>query len=252
MSGIRNARIRNSGALGARPGARLGAAAAAAVLAALSLSACSGGTGVKDEGASTDASVTASSATGAPAATPSASQAASGSSAGRRAGSHPATPDASRPAAETAAEPPSSHRGAVTCQGSNTKTVASPVRRPLNHLLITVTNTGDRPCYLYTYPSLRFGDAQAEPPAIEDSIPQAVVTLDPGRSGYAAAILSAGDGSGTNGRTEKSLTVYFHGRSGNESVGTGAHPPLPAKGVHIDDSLKTTYWQQSMGDALDW
>ncbi|MFI9029608.1 hypothetical protein [Streptomyces sp. NPDC053560] len=55
-----------------------------------------------------------------------------------------------------------------------------------------------------------------------------------------------------HGHTEKSLAVYFHGRSGNESVGTGAHPALPANGVYIDDSLKVTYRQQSMDDAIMW
>ncbi|MFB7113128.1 hypothetical protein [Streptomyces sp. NPDC056190] len=38
----------------------------------------------------------------------------------------------------------------------------------------------------------------------------------------------------------------------DESVGAGAHPSLPAQGVYIDDSLKVTYWQQSMDDALTW
>jgi len=141
---------------------------------------------------------------------------------------------------------------AVTCQGSNTKTVAAPLNRPVNHMLLTVTNTGSRTCYLYTYPAVRFGEAQSVPPAIEESRPQAVVTLKPGESGYASVNLSATDGSGSHGRTEKSLAVYFHGPSGNESVGTAAHPALPAKGVYIDDSLKVTYWQQSLDDAIQW
>jgi hypothetical protein len=119
-------------------------------------------------------------------------------------------------------------------------------------MLLTVTNTGSGSCSLYSYPAVRFGQAQAVPPVIEDSRPQAVVTLAPGESGYAAVILSAADGSGSDGRTEKSLSVHFRGRSGNESVGESARPPLPAGGVHIDDSLKVTYWQHSMDDALTW
>ncbi|GGN07593.1 hypothetical protein GCM10011578_032150 [Streptomyces fuscichromogenes] len=122
----------------------------------------------------------------------------------------------------------------------------------MNHMLLTVTNTGSRSCYLYGYPAVRFGEAQAVPPVIGDSKPQAVVTLAPGESGYASVNLSATDGSGTHGHTVKSLTVYFQGRSGNESVGTGAHPSLPAQGLYVDDSLKVTYWQQSMDDAVGW
>ncbi|GHI06201.1 hypothetical protein Scel_45220 [Streptomyces cellostaticus] len=119
-------------------------------------------------------------------------------------------------------------------------------------MLLTVTNTGSKSCYLYGYPAVRFGEAQAVPPVIEESQPQAVVTLGPGESGYASVSLSATDGSGSNGHTVKSLTVYFHGPSGNESVGAGAHPSLPAKGAYVDDSLKVTYWQQSMDDAVNW
>ncbi|GCD94147.1 DUF4232 domain-containing protein [Embleya hyalina] len=140
----------------------------------------------------------------------------------------------------------------VTCEGSNTKTVAAPLNRPINHVLLTVTNTGGKTCYLYGYPALRFGAAQSVPPAIEESHPQAVVTLKPGESGYASVNLSAADGSGGSGDTEKSLTVYFHGPSGNQNVGSGATPSLPAQGLYIDESLKTTYWQQSMDDATSW
>ncbi|MFF0222739.1 DUF4232 domain-containing protein [Streptomyces sp. NPDC004629] len=246
MSGIRNSRTRLIGA------------AATVVLAALSLTACNDGTGVHDEGASTGASATASSSADAskpnaptadaPTADAPGADAASG-------GQQPAGTGTagSKPAGNgVAAKDPASAGRPGTCEGSNTKTVAAPLNRPVNHMLLTVTNTGSKPCFLYTYPAVRFGEAQAVPPVIEDSQPQAVVTLDPGQSGYASVNLSAADGSASNGRTENSLTVYFHGRSGNESVGTGAHPSLPAKGVYVDDSLKVTYWQQSMDDALSW
>jgi hypothetical protein len=119
-------------------------------------------------------------------------------------------------------------------------------------MLLTVTNTGSRTCFLYGYPSVQFTDAQSEPPVIDESQPQAVVTLEPGQSGYAAVSLSAADGSGGKGRTVNSLTVNFYGRSLSGSVGAAAHPALPARGVHIDDSIKVTYWQQSMDDAVNW
>ena len=225
-------------------------AASTVVLAALSLTACNNGTGVHAEG--TSAAVTPiahSSSSTAPSSPASPSASASGSSATK------ATPAAGtkRPAAGAAtSKVPAASSKPVTCEGSNTKTVAAPLNRPLNHMLLTVTNTGSKTCYLYGYPAVRFGEAQAVPPVIEDSQPQAVVTLQPGESGYASVNLSAADGSGTGGHTVKTLSVYFQGRSGNESVGTGAHPSLPAKGVHVDDSLKVTYWQQEMEDAISW
>jgi hypothetical protein len=184
-----------------------------------------------------------------PAATPSASAPA------------PAGTSSSRPSSATGKPGPANTQGPtgradsgdpVTCEGSNTKTVAAPLNRPVNHMLLTVTNTGGKLCALYGYPAMRFGEAQSVPPVIAASKPQAVVMLEPGGSGYASVNLSATDGSGGTGHTEKSLTVYFHGPSGNESVGTGAHPSLPAKGTYVDDSLKVTYWQQSMDSATDW
>ncbi|WP_406168755.1 DUF4232 domain-containing protein [Streptomyces canus] len=241
---------------------RLVAAAATAVLATLSLSACNDGTGTQDEGSGSSTSP--SSAALSPT-TASNSPAPSGSSAGKApsaatgssgAGSAGGAWSAGGATTTTGRTPapkaPAASGKPVTCEGSTTKTVAAPLTRPVNHMLLSVTNTGSKSCYLYGYPAVRFGEAQAVPPVIEDSQPQAVVTLDPGESGYASVNLSATDGSGANGYTAKSLAVYFQGRSGNESVGAGAHPSLPAKGVYVDDSLKVTYWQQSMDDAVSW
>lgn len=238
---------------------RLAAAAVTTVLAALSLTACDDGTGTKDEGtATTSPSVTAG--TPSPSAT-AASQAAGGSSGstvsgstGARSGAGAGTSRSTAPSSATKAPGTtvSSSAKPVTCEGSTTRTVAAPLTRPVNHMLLTVTNTGSRTCFLYGYPAVRFGEAQSVPPVIEDSQPQAVVTLEPGQSGYASVNLSATDGSGADGRTEKSLTVYFQGRSLSGSVGKGATPALPAKGVYVDDSLKVTYWQQDMDDAVSW
>ncbi|MER6082874.1 DUF4232 domain-containing protein [Streptomyces sp. NPDC001833] len=224
---------------------RLAGAATTVVLAALSLTACSDGTGVHAESAAA-ATPTAHASSPAPASGSASATAASAPTAKATTGTPKSAADAAASKAPAAAGKP------VTCEGSNTRTVSAPLNRPVNHMLLTVTNTGSRTCYLYSYPAVRFGEAQSVPPVIEESQPQAVVTLQPGESGYASVNLSATDGSGTDGHTVNSLDVYFHGRSGNESVGTGAHPPLPAKGVYVDDSLKVTYWQQSMDDAVNW
>lgn len=246
------------GAAGAR--ARVVGGAATAVLAALSLAAC-GSDG--DSGRSAGAPANTTAAATVPSATTTGTSAASSPLSAPSTGS----PDASTGsgsgtghgevttggAAKTHASGSAASSGKpVTCEGSVTRTVAAPLIRPVDHLLLTVTNTGSRTCYLYGYPALRFGSAQSVPPPIAASHPQAVVTLDPGESGYASVRLSAGDGSAAKGRTEKSLTVFFSGRSGAGSVGAGAHPPLPAGGVHVDGSLTTTYWQSYVDDALNW
>ncbi|MFI6437346.1 DUF4232 domain-containing protein [Streptomyces sp. NPDC050759] len=238
---------------------RLVAAAATAVLATLSLSACNNGTGTQDEGSGSGTSSSSAAPSPTTASDSPAASGSSGSSDGKApsaATDSPGTGSASGTTTTTARTPapkaPAASGTPVTCEGSTVKTVAAPLTRPVNHMLLTVTNTGSKSCYLYGYPAVRFGEAQAVPPVIEDSQPQAVVTLKPGESGYASVNLSATDGSGGNGYTAKSLTVYFQGRSGNGSVGAGAHPALPAKGVYVDDSLKVTYWQQSMDDAVSW
>ncbi|WP_028807962.1 DUF4232 domain-containing protein [Streptomyces canus] len=235
-------------------------AAATTVLAALSLTACSDGTGTQDEGRATGTSPsTAASHSPAPSAATDQSSLtdSTGSSAGTGS-SGTGTGTGSTGGAATSAKrtpvskAPSSSGRPVTCEGSTVRTVAAPLTRPVNHMLLTVTNTGGKSCYLYGYPVVRFGEAQAVPPVIEASQPQAVVTLAPGESGYASVNLAATDGSSANGYTAKTLTVYFQGRSGNGTVGRSAHPSLPAQGTYVDDALKVTYWQQSMDDAVTW
>jgi len=235
------------------PRTRFVGAASTVVLAALSLTACNDGTGTRDEGSSAAATRTptppARASTSGGSSSPSGSPGSSSGSSGAK----PAPADAGSATHTSAPKAPGSADKPVTCDGSNTKTVAAPLNRPVNHMLLTVTNTGSRTCFLYGYPAVRFGEeAQSVPPVIEDSKPQAVVTLQPGESGYASVNLSATDGSGANGYIAKSLAVYFQGRSMSGSAGSAAHPSLPAKGVYVDDSLKVTYWQQSMDDAVNW
>jgi len=217
---------------------RLLTAAATVALTALSLTACNDGSGVRDEGASerpTSSDTAAGKPKPAATATPATTK------------PRPTAPATTKPKPTT---PTTS--GRVTCNGSTVKVTAQTVTRPLNHLLLTVTNTGSKTCDLYGYPAVRFGEAQAVPPVIEESKPQAVVSLAPGQSGYAGVALSGGDdGSGANGRTEKTLQVFFQGRNTNDG-GPGATAALPAKGVYVDDSLKVTYWQQEQATALTW
>ncbi|MFF2477695.1 DUF4232 domain-containing protein [Streptomyces sp. NPDC058066] len=236
----------------ARSRVRLLTAAATVALAALSLTACDNGGGVRDEGASQQPSKSA------PADGDNGKDTSAGSTTDDRTGTGTGTANgatATKPKprpASTGRTNPTASTSRVTCNGSTVKVTAQSVSRPVNHMLLTVTNTGSKRCDLYGYPAVRFGEAQSVPPVIEDSQPQAVVSLPPGQSAYAGVALSGGDdGGGSNGRTEKTLEVFFQGRNTNDG-GPGAKAALPAKGAYIDDSLKVTYWQQSMSDALTW
>ncbi|MFI6730013.1 DUF4232 domain-containing protein [Streptomyces sp. R-74717] len=138
----------------------------------------------------------------------------------------------------------------VTCTGSNTKVTVSKVSRPINHLLLTATNTGSVPCYAYHAPALGFDDAQAAFPVLRDSIPQAVVTLAPGQSAYASIGLS-GEPDGQELHKGTHLTVHFTGKSNQGSTGAPAELTLPA-GTQWGDNGFVTYWQSDMADALTY
>ncbi|WP_328554161.1 MULTISPECIES: DUF4232 domain-containing protein [unclassified Streptomyces] len=229
-------------------------AATTLALAALTLTACNDGNGVRGEGPS-DTSVSSARPT-APAtdAGTTAKPAGSGTT-GSTGSSTGGSKGTSTAAASTQGSGKKNGTGSktgstgqtgtrnVACDGSTTKTTATAVSRPLNHLLLTVTNTGTRNCDLTGYPIARFGEAQSVPPVAEQTHPQAVVTLAPGESGYAGVLLSAADGSGGNGYTAKTLEIGF-------GKGRGATPALPAKGVYVDDKLTVTYWQQDLDAAL--
>ncbi|MET9593490.1 DUF4232 domain-containing protein [Streptomyces sp. NPDC006516] len=137
----------------------------------------------------------------------------------------------------------------LACDGGNSKVTITAVPRPVNHMLLTVTNTGSKACNAYYYPFLRFGEAQSAPQAYEESKPQAVVTLSPGESAYAGVMTSSADGSGTGGYSTKDLTVSFQGAAGSGSTGPTANVPL-SKPVYVDSTLAVTYWQTDMDDAL--
>ncbi|MEV0370350.1 DUF4232 domain-containing protein [Streptomyces sp. NPDC050636] len=138
------------------------------------------------------------------------------------------------------------------CDAAKIRIVAKPLTRPINHLLLEATNTTGASCDLYGYPFLKFDDAQAPLADLPESKPQAVVTLAPGESGYAAVMTSAADGSGDNGLKMTSLTVSLPGRDGRGSIGGSANVALPGGSAYVDDSAWVTYWQPNPSDAANW
>ncbi|KOG44952.1 DUF4232 domain-containing protein [Streptomyces decoyicus] len=140
----------------------------------------------------------------------------------------------------------------VACTGAHVKVTVTKVKRPLNHMLLTATNTGSAPCNAYGAPYLRWDDAQAATTFLEASKPQAVVTLAPGESAYAGIMYQSADGSGNSGHTARTLGVLFGNRAGNGSTGPAVQLPLPNGGVLTDSSAWVTYWQSRAQDALTW
>ncbi|KOT88015.1 hypothetical protein ADK70_19210 [Streptomyces rimosus subsp. pseudoverticillatus] len=227
------------------------AASAAAVAAAFSLTACGGGEdGKKAVGAARpaasagpDASAPSAGADGSGGTGPSAkSPSGAGSPSGH--GSH----------ATSAKAGAGGKRGAATggkstaCTAANTKVTVSKLSRPINHLLLTLTNTGSTRCDAYHYPALRFDDAQAPTAVREDSKPQAVVSVEPGKSAYAAVRTSDPTGEAEGGKTVRRLEVFFANRDGGY-YDRSTRPALP-KDTYIDDSAQVTYWQSELDDTL--
>ncbi|WP_181793664.1 DUF4232 domain-containing protein [Streptomyces sp. WELS2] len=237
-------------------------AATGTAVAALALTACGNGTGTEDEGAAGPNATVAAAATNVSKSPERAAQAedttATATGTGTTSGTTGASPVArthapgSKPAASAGRKGQSTGRSVVLCNGTNTSVTAQPLTRPLNHMLLTVKNTGGKTCDLPYYPVLRFDEMQWVPQADESTQPQAVVTLAPGESAYAGVLLSAADGSGSGGMTAHKLTVGFQGTTPNSNGGPSATPALPAKGVYYDSTLKVTYWQQDLGAISNW
>ncbi|MFC5174695.1 DUF4232 domain-containing protein [Streptomyces mutomycini] len=228
--------------------ARTSVLGSAALIAALSLTACQSGSPSAADTSTATESQKPSGTSAAPAAATD-EKAAEGSGAS---GSSSGKPDAKQPQDSGSNSGKDSGRDdsgkLPTCTDTNTKLTVTSVKRPVNHMLLTVTNTGSKSCYAYSYPFLRFGEAQSVPPAVEDSRPQSVVVLTPGQSAYAGILTSSADGSGEGGYSTQDLTVGFQGADGRPA-GAMADVPLSTE-VFVDSTLAVTYWQTDMDDAL--
>ncbi|WP_261953555.1 DUF4232 domain-containing protein [Streptomyces nigrescens] len=145
-----------------------------------------------------------------------------------------------------------SNAATVVCTGARVKVTVTKANRPVNHLLLTATNTGSVPCYAYNAPYLRWDDAQAATTILDKSKPQAVIRLAPGESAYAGVMYQSADGSGSEPYTARTLGVLFSNRAANGSTGPAVRFALPKGGIATDSSAWVTYWQASAEDALTW
>ncbi|MFF8413605.1 DUF4232 domain-containing protein [Streptomyces omiyaensis] len=154
-------------------------------------------------------------------------------------------PTATAPApSRTSAAPRPADDGPVRrpCAAGDVKVVASKVSRPINHLALTVTNIGGRPCDAVGAPLVGFDGSQAPIRIVEDSKPQAVVTLAPGDSAYASLILTGEPGGDTHGMTVRTVKV-------NLTADSMVTVPAP-EGTYVDDGAAVSYWQRDLEDAL--
>ncbi|MEU8669080.1 DUF4232 domain-containing protein [Streptomyces anulatus] len=132
------------------------------------------------------------------------------------------------------------------CTPKNSTVKVSSVSRPINHLLLTVTNTGSTTCHAYYAPFLRFDGAQAVYPVLDDSKPQAVVTLSPGKKAYAGIALLGEPGQNEPVKSAN-LGVGMVDKN-NQSKGEST-VKLPAE-TYTDGLGFVTYWQSDVENAL--
>ncbi|MEU7132780.1 DUF4232 domain-containing protein [Streptomyces sp. NPDC046261] len=191
-------------------------AAALAAVAALTLTACdSGGEGTAaDKGEKADKAAPAS---GAPAS----------------AAAEPAVPSPENP-----------------CDGA-LKVEVRTAKSPAPHTLLVATNTSDKLCLVDGFPYLRFDQDQATVAPVEESAPQDRIGIRPGKSAYAAVLTSAGG----KGRDVTRLSVTFQGPDRlkpDPLPGAPARPALPDGKLHVDDTVRTTYWMYDEATAQEW
>ncbi|MFJ8588933.1 DUF4232 domain-containing protein [Streptomyces sp. NPDC093595] len=120
---------------------------------------------------------------------------------------------------------------------------------PVRHLLLTVTNAGDKKCNLYHYPDVRLGaDAQAPVAVIKESDPKALATLAPGEEAYAALLVSGGARDTYEANT---IIVSLQGRKPGSTASGPIHVDLPGvDALTADDGARVTYWMTASGLAL--
>ncbi|MEZ0110891.1 hypothetical protein ABH920_004906 [Catenulispora sp. EB89] len=127
-----------------------------------------------------------------------------------------------------------------------------PVREPINHVLISATNTAQVPCHLNKYPLLStfqadkstIGVAQMDKPA-------AAILLAPGAIAYAGVMTNAADGSGTNRKTIPALFLQLQpGDAGAGGTGRPVSVAMPPSAQYIDSSAYVSYWESDMQSAL--
>ncbi|UNS97789.1 DUF4232 domain-containing protein [Streptomyces tubbatahanensis] len=114
-------------------------------------------------------------------------------------------------------------------------------------ILLKATNKGDDRCDLYGYPFVGYPGAQA-PIKAGGGQPQAVVSLEPGTSAYAALSLEEGDGANTH--REKELTVELANRDQNGTGSTATVNAPEGAGLALSDNSTVSYWNTTPELAL--
>ncbi|MEV0371166.1 DUF4232 domain-containing protein [Streptomyces sp. NPDC050636] len=220
-----------------------GIAVASLLATVLSLTACQGHSGGRNDPASPAASPSADSSTSAK------DGAASGGGATSDSGSTTRPTPTAKPTAKPTELKASGAQ--VACIPEMLRFHAGAARRPINHMILTVTNISDRTCDFAAqpYPKLRFnGEQRHATPVIRRSKRKAALSLAPRATAYAGIITSAADLPDGKGEKISQFGVALARHTTPTQVGLDGGAP-----VYVDmDTAKVTYWQSCRADALKW
>ncbi|MER6138567.1 DUF4232 domain-containing protein [Streptomyces sparsogenes] len=109
-----------------------------------------------------------------------------------------------------------------------------------DHLLVTASNQGSKPCWVTSYPAVRLGDDSLELPHSKKDNPggNKRITLQPGGKAYSAVNLFD---YGSHNQTAQSLSIALRGADGHES---------PYYSVVMKGQKQQFSWNEA--DVLNW
>ena len=224
-------------------GIRLGTALAAGLAAVALTAGCGSSTSSGTKNAAGSATTTSAASAGSPTTT------SSGAVDGGASPSTAAAGSSTQPSKPTSPGP----GGQRDCSTDMLHFTIGTVREPINHVLISATNTSQVPCHVNKYPLLRTFQADKMTIGLADlNKPAAPILLAPGATAYAGVMTNAADGSGTNHRNVSALFLQLQpGDAGAGGVGRPVSLSMPASAQYIDSSAYVSYWESDAQSALD-
>ncbi|RII11301.1 hypothetical protein DSC45_28855 [Streptomyces sp. YIM 130001] len=156
----------------------------------------------------------------------------------------------SGPTSETTAAPAS--RTAPVCTNATTDLSIAPAPRPVNHQLITLTNTGERSCTVLIHPTVSFGpDLDGTAQGLTDGSHPTKFTVKPGDSVYAGLRTSPADQQDDGRPNADHVAVDLVKSVGSDGSTTDFGKP---RRLAVDDLFiyepTVTPWQPTAEDAL--
>lgn len=236
-------------------------AATAVAALGLTLTACGGGEGTKDNGAATSAAtVAATVAASADGGTSGSATAASGASGSGASGVVTTTRIgvkkkalAKTPSKSSSNAAPKARAKTPACTVGDVKiSAAKQPGVPTTHITLTATNVSGRSCTLLQYPLLAFGElpqTSKDVPPVAKSRPGTPIVLNADTPAYAAVRINNG------GVDEKTHTVrsFYVNLFAADGPAEGSETVIaPKGGIAVDDAVaKTGYWTYELRNGAD-